>query len=259
MSYIDSHIHLASREYHQYYESIFSLIKSTKIKCFCMSEDYDSSYNTVLLKQTWLKSSNLLQAFVGIHPQFALDSTDIDYFQDFFYSNLQHIDGIGEIGLDPTYTNLETNNSMESQKFIFDKMLTLAEQNQMPVSIHSRRSVGDILNVLPSYRIKNAVFHWYEGSKKQLNKINDMDLYVSFGPYILYNKEKQNMLREANVNLVLLETDGPVTYKSCLASVLTSPSLIISIQYLVSTIIGKSFNETTDLLLLNASRFIYGR
>lgn len=126
----------------------------------------------------------------------------------------------------------------------------------MPVSIHSRRSVGDILNMLPSYRIKNAVFHWYEGSKKQLKKINDMDLYVSFGPYILYNKEKQDILREANINLVLLETDGPVTYKNCLQSILTSPSLIISIQYIVSTIIEKSFNETTDLLLRNASRFI---
>lgn len=256
MSYIDSHIHLASIEYHQYYESIFSLLQTTKIKCFCMSEDYNSSHNTLLLKQTYLKSSNLLQAFVGIHPQFATDLTDIDHFQDFFYSNQQHIDGIGEIGLDPTYTNLETNNSMDSQKFIFDKMLSLAEQNHMPVSIHSRRSVGDILNMLPSYRIKNAVFHWYEGSKKQLKKINDMHLYVSFGPYILYNKEKQDMLREANINLVLLETDGPVTYKNCLQSILTSPSLIISIQYLVSTIIEKSFNETTDLLLRNASRFI---
>src|SRR5690606_39238918 len=121
-----------------------------------------------------------------------------------------------EIGLDPTYNNIELKNSVESQKFIFHRMLKLAEQNQKPISIHSRKSVEEIIEVLPSYKIKSAVFHWYEGSKKNLKKINDLNFFVSFGPYILYNKEKRNMLREVDIDLVLLETDGPVRYKKCL-------------------------------------------
>jgi len=224
-----------------------------------MSDNLDSSYETLDLKINNLKGSNFLKAFVGIHPQFATASTDIDSFQQFFYSNLTHIDGIGEIGLDPTYVNLEIKNSIDSQKFIFYQMLRLAEQNQKPISIHSRKSVVDILEILPSYKIKNAVFHWYEGSKKNLKKINEMNYFVSFGPYILYNKEKQNMLREANPNLVLLETDGPVQYRKCLENVLTSPSLIISTQYLLSKIIKKSFKETTRLLYLNSLRFMDGQ
>lgn len=224
-----------------------------------MSEDYASSRQTVFLKGNYLKNSNLLQSFVGIHPQFATKLTDIDSFQHFYYSNLENIDGIGEIGLDPTYVNFVSNNSIESQKFIFYKMLLLAEQNQKPISVHSRRSVGEILEILPSYRIKNAVFHWYEGSKKHLKRIIDMNHFISFGPYILYNKEKQDLLRETNINFVLLETDGPVGYKNCFENVLTSPSLIISIQYLVSNLIKKSFKDTSDLLMANASRFMHGR
>ncbi len=224
-----------------------------------MSEDSSSSYQTIFLKENYLENSNLLQSFVGIHPQFATELVDVDSFHNFFYSKLENIDGIGEIGIDPTYINSESKNSIESQKFIFDKMLMLAEQNQKPISIHSRRSVSEILEILPSYRIKSAVFHWYEGSKKHLKKIIDMNHFVSFGPYILYNKEKQSMLREANLNLVLLETDGPVGYKNCLEDVMTSPSLIVSIQYLVSTIIEKSFKDTSDLLLANAKRFMNGR
>jgi TatD DNase family protein len=257
--YVDSHIHLASREFRVYHEQIFGLMFNTQIQCFCMSENLDSSYETVHLQRNHLKGSNLLKAFVGIHPQFATALTDIDPFEHFFNSSLAHIHGIGEIGLDPTYVNLELQNSMESQKFIFHHMLQLAEQNQKPISIHSRKSVGDILEILPSYRIKNAVFHWYEGSKKNLNKINELNFFVSFGPYILYNKEKQKMLQEADINLVLLETDGPVAYKKCLNNVLTSPSLIISTQYLLGNIIKKSFREITDLLYLNASRFLNGQ
>lgn len=228
----------------------------THLQCFCMSEDYDSSIQTILLKEKFVNNSNLLLAFVGIHPQYATSSTDINAFSDFFSSNLDQIDGVGEIGLDPTYTDLYPKNSMTSQKLIFYKMLTLAEQNKKPVSIHSRRSVGDILEVLPSYRIKNLVFHWYEGSKKNLKKINEMGFFASFGPYVLYNKEKQNLLRESDKNFVLVETDGPVRYKGCFENVLTSPSLILSIIFLISNIFERPFQETSELLFLNASRFI---
>ena len=67
-----------------------------------MSENLDSSYETVHLQRDHLKGSNLLKAFVGIHPQFATALTDIDPFEHFFNSNLPHIHGIGEIGLDLT-------------------------------------------------------------------------------------------------------------------------------------------------------------
>lgn len=224
-----------------------------------MSENLDSSFETLKLRTNHLQGSNLLKAFVGIHPQFATESTGLDSFEDFFNSNLSQIDGVGEIGLDPTYNNIELKNSVESQKFIFHRMLKLAEQNQKPISIHSRKSVEEIIEILPSYKIKSAVFHWYEGSKKNLKKINDLNFFVSFGPYILYNKEKRNMLREVDIDLVLLETDGPVGYKKCLENVLTTPSLIISTQNLLSNIIGKSFNEATELLYLNASRFLNGQ
>lgn len=228
----------------------------THLRCFCMSEDYISSIQTLSLKKKFLSGANLVSAFVGIHPQNATTLTDINLFQDFFYSHLDQIDGVGEIGLDPTYIDMYPTNSMVSQKFTFHKMLTLAEKTQKPISIHSRRSVGDIIEMLSSYRIKNAVFHWYEGSKKNLKKINEMGFFVSFGPYILYNKEKQNMLRESEKNLVLIETDGPVGYKGCLENVLTTPTLILSILYSISNIFEKPFQETSELLFLNASRFI---
>jgi Tat protein secretion system quality control protein TatD with DNase activity len=62
--------------------------------------------------------------FVGIHPQHA--NENIYSFEEMITSNINNIDGIGEIGLDPTYYDRDKNTeNMQNQ--VFNKMLTLAE------------------------------------------------------------------------------------------------------------------------------------
>ena len=45
---------------------------------------------------------NVVKQFIGIHPE-ASGREDLDRFREIFASNLQSIDGVGEIGLDSTY------------------------------------------------------------------------------------------------------------------------------------------------------------
>jgi len=221
-----------------------------------MSENLETSIQTVLLKDRCGSTPDLIHSFVGIHPQFAMRKSDYELFKDFFDSNKTLISGIGEIGLDPTYVDLHGCPFMDTQKWIFEQMLNLAEKSSMPVSIHSRRSVDQILEILPSYRLENAVFHWYDGSKKNLAKINDLGFFASFGPYLIYSHDKQNLFKACDPLLMLLETDGPVGYKKCFQEVFTTPSLIITLVYFVSTLLRVSFEESARLILSNSSRFI---
>ncbi|MDR4492140.1 MAG: TatD family hydrolase [Candidatus Nitrosocosmicus sp.] len=235
---------------------IFQLINNSNIECFCMSENLETSVETILLRQRCLGNPDMIHSFVGIHPQFARQKSDYEVFEDFFGSHSKLITGIGEIGLDPTYFDLHGCSYMNTQKWIFEQMLNLAEKNNKPISIHSRRSVDQILEILPSFRIKRAVFHWYDGSKKNLRKINDHGFFASFGPYLLYNIDKQNLFKECNPSFVLLETDGPVSYKNCFQDVFTTPSLIITLVYFISTLLRISFEEATRMIVANSSRFI---
>lgn len=98
---------------------------------------------------------NIVYNFVGIHPQHA--NENISVFEEMVTSNINSIDGIGEIGLDPTYYDGDKNtDSLQNQ--VFDKMLTLAETYEKPVSIHSRQSLDNILSVLSTYNLKMYVF-----------------------------------------------------------------------------------------------------
>src|SRR6476620_6143637 len=119
-------------------------------------------------------------------------------------------------------------------------MLDIAENNNLPVSIHSRRSLKDVLEILTSFNLKSVVFHWYDGSKAFLRKINDLGYYVSFGPYLLYSEDKKSLLKESDISLLLMETDGPVYYKRCFENIPTSPVFIISLINSASIILKKN-------------------
>ena len=256
MNYVDSHIHLSDKHYQNYHNIIFNYIREANVQSICVSEDFYSSVEALSYKERFFKNSELFRVFVGIHPQFATVYSDVRFLKSLFQSKIDSIDGIGEIGLDPTYTMLEPDNTLERQKNVLEDMLNIAEKNNKPVSLHSRRSVNEILEILPSYKIRSAVFHWYDGNKSNLKRINDKGYFVSFGPYLLYSSDKQTLLTEADINLILVETDGPVKYKHCFDGVLTSPALVISVVYFASVLLKKSFDDLSEILYENSTRFL---
>ena len=105
------------------------------------------------------------------------------------------IDGIGEIGLDRSYVESK-NICYERQKEIFCSMLALAEKTKKPVSVHSRRSLDDILEMFKTYNLGNVLLHWFDGNSKQLTRAMDMGLYVSYGPPLVYSDSKAESINE---------------------------------------------------------------
>jgi TatD DNase family protein len=191
--------------------------------------------------------------FVGIHPQHA--NENIYSFEEMITSNINNIDGIGEIGLDPTYYDRDKNTeNMQNQ--VFNKMLTLAETYAKPVSIHSRQSLDNILNVLSTFNLKKVCLHWFDGSPQQLEKSLSMGLYVSYGPSLVYSKKKQVLLKLTEKGKILIETDGPVRYPSCFKNIITLPtSVLMSVIRSMSAVLCVSPKDMADKLEDNSILF----
>ncbi len=255
MCFVDSHIHLSDSVYDEYLMLIIGIINNLKIRVYSVSEDLGSSVKNLSIKKKHFVNTDSFKAFVGIHPQYASVKLS-ESFSDFFISNKENIDGIGEIGIDPTYTINNVSNTVEVQKTVFNQMLSIAEKNNKPVSIHSRRSLKEVLDTLTSYRLNRVVFHWYDGNKSLLKKINELGYYVSFGPYLLYSENKRTLLSESDLSLLLLETDGPVSYRHCFNNVITSPVFIISLINYVSIILKKNFNDLSEMIFRNSVEFL---
>ena len=244
----DVHIHLTDNKYSGYVHHIISSLSMMKIIACSVTVDVETTIRSFNLFNT---HHNVVKQFVGIHPE-ASAREDLERFREIFRSNLQSIDGVGEIGLDGTYDV-----PIRQQEQVFSAMLELAELTGRPVSIHSRRMLEAVLETLPSYHIKSALLHWFAGSKKQLAKCMDIGLYVSYGPPLVYSEDKKVLLKNTDRDRFLVETDGPVQYSRCFENKpAISTSCLVSVVASAAHTIGMSYDETVELLQKNSKTYL---
>ena len=218
------------------------------IKACCVSMDLDTCKNTMKLSE---QSENILP-FLGIHPEKAQDDPVPVY--EMIKENQSKINGIGEIGLDRTYINSE--DEWETQKQVFSNQLSLAEKFQKPISIHSRKTLDDIFDILPSFNIQNVLLHWFDGSKKQLKIAMDFGFYVSYGPLLVYANDKQTLLAKTQQDKFLIETDGPVRFSRCFGYKTAQILFLPSVVFCASRILNLDYDETVVILEENSQRYL---
>jgi TatD DNase family protein len=244
----DTHIHLSDPEYAANMVLILNSMKKVGIKVCAVSMDNPSSQATLEIA----KKSNLILPFVGIHPEKASD--DLESNLELIRKNSDRISGVGEIGLDKTYASSE--DQFARQKHVFTKLLGEAEKIRKPVSVHSRRTLDEILEIIPSYRMSGFLLHWFDGNKKQLKKAMDLGCFVSYGPLTVYSKDKQILVSNTPQDKILVETDGPVKFSHCFGMKAAQVSFIPSIVFCISKIINKSFDETAAVLEANSKNYL---
>jgi len=244
----DAHIHLSDIEYEHDIPLILNSMRKLRIKACCVSMDYSSSTKTLELG----KQSDFILPFIGKHPEKAQD--DVESTFKLIDENNEIISGIGEIGLDTTYTN--SDEEFKKQEEVFKTQLSYAEKFRKPVSIHSRKTLDEILEILPSYNIPTTLLHWFDGSKKQLQKTMDLNCYVSFGPVMVYSKDKQVLLSKTNKDKILVETDGPVRFSRCFENKTAQIDFIPSIIFCASNILNMNYDELCDVIEQNSRRFL---
>jgi len=245
---LDAHVHLTDNEYSGYIDHVIASLRAMKIIACSVTVDTETSLRGLGL---FGSCRDVVRQFVGIHPEVAARD-DLEKFKDIFQSNIQSIDGVGEIGLDRTYDV-----PYGRQKQVFSTMLALAESTGKPVSIHSRNALDDVLGILPSYRLKGVLLHWFAGSKKQLARSMDMGLYVSYGPALVYSDDKKVLLKNTDREKFLVETDGPVRYSRCFESLpAVSSSFLVSVVASSARVLGIPYEEAVPLLERNSQSYL---
>ena len=89
--------------------------------------------------------------------------------------------------------------------YYFEAQLTLARQFDLPVVIHARRAVEQVIDSLRRFPGVRGLLHSYSGSEQQARRLIDMGFSLSFGGPLTYPRAKRLRRLEA----ILLETDAP--------------------------------------------------
>ena len=256
MRYIDAHIHLADQNYSQIIEEIIEEAKNSNVLgLIANSTNLESSRKSLCLAE---KYSEFVYAALGIHPWNTkeLKDNEVNDVTNLILSNLKYdrrLIAIGEIGLDASYSG--TGEPTEIQIDVFQKMLKLAEKTALPAIIHSRGSTEQIMNILPSYRIKKILLHWFSQPQSLIPTIIDRGYLISEGPTVVYSKGIQEIVKQIPLTNLLTETDGPVRFRGPFNKKLTTPSFIPTVVETIAQLKGQEKNVISEQIFLNFINF----
>jgi TatD DNase family protein len=241
MVLVDAHLHLTA--YPDADEVVAIARRARRLALVSCTTSYTEVEGALRLRA---QNPGAVRCFLGVHPSDATEVMPSEVLRDDF----PICDGIGEIGLDPKYSDA-SEGSMQMKVFV-DQLMT-AERLGKPVQVHTRGSVKECLDVLSSYRLDSVLLHWFEG-EEEMQRVISKGYFISLGPAVLYSKRLQRIARKGQPDRLLTESDGPVRF-GVLGGV-EGPELIASVVFKLGELLGVGFQELERTIEASACNFL---
>lgn len=219
MKFTDSHCHLDFKELTSTLSSKTALLKQcakNNIHQIIIPAISPSNWDSVLALASQNQKSAAVDckvfACLGIHPWFLLDlqQNHLDKLAIKVAENRTQIIGIGEAGLDGVIAKQQ--NNIKQQILFFEFQLNLAQQNQLPIIIHHRRTHNEIITLLKQAKLsQGGIIHAFSGSYQQACQYIDLGFKLGIGGTITYPRAEKTIkaIKRLPLSSLVLETDAP--------------------------------------------------
>lgn len=211
-AWVDTHCHLDAPEFADILPEIVSRAVGQGVKAILLptvqASDWDKARN--LAEQYGQQMPGLVYT-LGIHPLYINQAheSDIAALKAQIQNSLSdpRFVGVGEIGLDYFVEGLDP----QRQEYFFHEQLDLAEQFQLPVILHVRRSQDAILKALRKRKVPGGIAHAFNGSHQQAHQFIELGFKLGFGGAATYDRALQirRLLQELPLENIVTETDAP--------------------------------------------------
>jgi TatD DNase family protein len=148
---------------------------------------------------------------LGIHPLYTGQSKDEDL--SFLSEALARSMGdlrlvaVGEIGLDGWVQSLD----WTRQVHFYKAQLKLAQDFQLPVILHVRKSADALLKCLRATKVLGGIAHAFTGSLQQAEQFMELGFCLGFGGAVSFDRAHRlrGLLKALPLSSIVLETDAP--------------------------------------------------
>jgi len=209
MEYYDTHAHYDDRQFDSDREDVLDKIyKSGVTRCINVGCNIETSTQAIEIA----KKHDFIYAMCGMHPN------EIPQTEDKMRKDIEKIKelatkqnkvvAIGEIGLDYHYDGFDK----EMQQKAFIKQIELANELNLPISIHTRDSIDDTIAILRNYKIINGgVLHCCPFNRELVKHGLEQGLYIAFGGTCTFKNAKnaEEIVNMVPLDKILIETDSP--------------------------------------------------
>lgn len=201
------------------------------------------------LKHLCSENEGLKPAY-GLHPMFLHrhQPEDLDELEAWLAA--ERPAAVGECGLDFFVEGLDP----DRQRLYFDGQLRLARRFDLPVVLHARRAVDEVIASLRRVGGLRGVVHSWSGSEEQARQLFGMGFHLGIGGPVTYERARRLRRTVAGMPLryLLLETDAPDQPDALHRGERNEPGRLPAVLDVVAALRGQSPEEVAAATVANA-------
>lgn len=247
----DTHIHLNDKKIYENLDFYIQDALNKGVKKFlCVGYDLESSKIAIEIANKY----NEVYASIGIIP------TEYKQYNDDSINNLRKlmdksnkIVAIGEIGLDYYWEKEESVRTL--QKKIFIEQIELANELNLPISIHCRDAYKDTLDILKEHTcIKKGIMHCFSGSLESAKEFIKLGYLIAFGGVLTFKNsiKTKEVLQNIDLKDVVFETDAPYLAPTPFRGKINIPSYIVETVKYASSLLNCPKETLEDITYKNS-------
>ncbi len=202
----DTHAHYDDKAFEEDRKEILGSLPQAGIgRVVNVGSDLASCESTVELARKY----PYFYAAVGVHPSNTaeLDEKKLEWLK--FLCREKKCVAVGEIGLDYHWDDV----APAVQREWFARQLSLAQEANLPVIIHSREALKDTIDIMKAQHAEKTggVIHCYSYTKESAAAFLDMGYYFGIGGVITFKNGKRlkETVEYLPMDRIVIETDCP--------------------------------------------------
>ncbi|MGR6088476.1 MAG: TatD family hydrolase [Arcticibacter sp.] len=252
----DTHIHLYAEEFDCDLNQLIADAKAVGVSRMLLPNiDLNSIDGMFKLVD---EHPGLCYPMVGLHPCYVKEDyrEQLSVLKEQLITNRHRVIAVGEIGLD-FYWDL-TFRKQQEEAFLIQ--LEWAEQHRLPISIHSRESTAELLDLLRGYgegKVK-GVFHCFSGNIEQAHEAIRLGFLLGIGGVVTFKKASlAEIVAAIPMEHLILETDGPYLAPTPHRGKRNEPAYLRLVAEKVAELKSISDEEVANVTSANADRLFH--
>jgi TatD DNase family protein len=203
---IDTHTHLFLDNFDQDIAEVVERAQQKGVSMMLLP--HIDSESTQRMLHLSFRYPRICIPMMGLHPGSVKENYREEL--DWVEKNLknQKFIALGEVGMDLYWDKT----FKKEQEFVFRKHMDWARDYSLPLVIHSRNAVDELIEILTEFPSKTfkGVFHSFTGSLQQAMKVLDLGFYIGIGGILTFKNSGLNeMATGIRLEKILIETDSP--------------------------------------------------
>jgi len=247
--WIDTHAHLAEREFEEDIDEVIARAKANDVKTILLIGcGLEGARRALALA----KRDPMFDVAVGFHPEEVLSVHEEDWTEMEDMMADPRVVAIGEIGLDFYWDKNPGHH--ELQEILFQRQIELANLLHKPILVHSRdasQKTYDTLKSLPSNR--KGILHCYSGSLEMALEYIKLGYTISLaGPVTFKNAHTpKEVAKGIDLDHLLIETDAPYLSPQPYRGKRNESAFVIETGKVIAELRGISEESLKDALYYN--------